>query len=155
VRRFNLRTLPFGPDDEAWVGLPVDVDAFVLGGETYEVEGDSVELDLTVGRVGDRYTFVGRTEAILTGPCQRCLERARIEIVAEGRETAQRGESEGVEEGDEPYVSGWQLDVERWVRDLIGAELPTLLLCREDCRGLCPVCGADLNVDEDHRHDDE
>jgi uncharacterized protein len=42
------------------------------------------------------------------------------------------------------------------VRDLIGGALPATILCREDCRGLCPRCGADLNVvGDDHHHDQE
>jgi len=154
VRRFNLRSLSFGPDDEAWADIPVEVDPFIVGGEAYEVKGGTARLELTVGRVGARYTLVARTGATLVGPCQRCLEPAHVSVEAEGRETALRGDSEGVEEGEDPYVTGWQLDAERWVRDLIGAALPTQLLCREDCRGLCPICGADLNADEDHEHEE-
>lgn len=154
MRRFSLRSLPFGPNDEAWVSVPVEVEPFVLGGETYRVEADTADLELTIGRVGDRYTLHGRVTAALAGPCQRCLGDARIEILAEGAETALRGESEGVEDDDEPYVSGWSLDVQRWLRDLIGTALPSKLLCREDCLGLCPVCGADLNaVGPDHGHE--
>jgi len=156
VRRFSLRSLPFGPSDEAWVELPVEVEPFILGGETYEAEGGMADLDLTIARVGDRYTLSGEVVAVLVGPCQRCLEEARIEVVAEGTETALRGESEGVDDEDEPYVSGWSLDVGRWVRDLIGTALPLTLLCRDDCRGLCPVCGADLNkAGPGHRHEPE
>ena len=39
------------------------------------------------------------------------------------------------------------------MRDLIAEELPPKLLCRDDCRGLCAVCGADLNADPEHRHE--
>jgi uncharacterized protein len=154
VRRFNLRSLAFGRGDEAWVGLPVDVDEFSFGGQAYEVEDGVVDLDLTVGRVGERYMLVGRLETTLLGPCQRCLGPARIPVSAEGREVALRGDSEGTEADDDPYVHGWDLAADRWVRDLIAAALPVKLLCREDCRGLCPVCGVDLNVaGEEHRHD--
>jgi uncharacterized protein len=34
-------------------------------------------------------------------------------------------------------------------------DLPFSPLCTEDCRGICPVCGADLNDDPDHGHDDD
>jgi uncharacterized protein len=46
---------------------------------------------------------------------------------------------------DEPYVRGYVLDVERWVRDAVAEALPAQILCRRECRGLCPVCGANLN----------
>jgi uncharacterized protein len=156
VRRFNLRSLSFGSDDEAWVNVPVEVDEFSIGGQAYEVEEGVVDLDLTVGRVGERYTLVGRLETVLLGPCQRCLGPARIPVAADGREVALRGESEGAEDEDSSYIGGWELAADRWVRDLIGSNLPIKLLCREGCLGLCPVCGADLNTaGPDHAHDSE
>jgi len=43
--------------------------------------------------------------------------------------------------------------VDRWARDLLADALPARLLCREECRGLCPVCGANLNeAGEAHVH---
>jgi uncharacterized protein len=41
------------------------------------------------------------------------------------------------------------------VRDALMLALPARLLCREECLGLCPVCGADLNSadPEEHRHE--
>jgi uncharacterized protein len=155
VRRLNLRSLSFGRADETWVGLPVEVDEFSFGGQEYGVEGGIVDLDLTVSRVGERLTLVGRLDTTLVGPCQRCLEPARIEVSADGREVALRGESEGVEEEDSPYVHGWVLAADLWVRDLIGSALPVKLLCRADCWGLCPVCGVDLNeAGPEHGHDE-
>jgi uncharacterized protein len=40
------------------------------------------------------------------------------------------------------------VDLTEVLRDLIMLALPGKHLCREDCRGLCPVCGADLNVQD-------
>ncbi len=36
------------------------------------------------------------------------------------------------------------LDLGLWARDAIAEALPAMILCREDCAGLCPTCGADL-----------
>ena len=47
-----------------------------------------------------------------------------------------------------------QLDLSAWARDALVLELPDKILCREDCAGLCPVCGRDFNTDP-HQHDDE
>ena len=44
-----------------------------------------------------------------------------------------------------PYVSGDELDLRAWARDALALALPTQIVCREDCRGLCPVCGENLN----------
>jgi uncharacterized protein len=45
------------------------------------------------------------------------------------------------------------LDVGAWAHDALAIALPAQILCRPDCRGLCPVCGASLNDDPDHAHD--
>jgi uncharacterized protein len=144
MRRFDLRSLHFDERDDAWRRLPVEVDPFTFGGLEYTVQDGLVDLDLSAGRVGDRITLTGSFEATLVGPCQRCLEEARVPVRARATEVALHGRSEGVEQ-DEAYVVGNVLAVDRWVRDAIAASLPDKLLCREDCRGLCPVCGIDLN----------
>ena len=151
MRHLDLRSLRFDASGDAWRRLPVEIDEFNIGGQSYYVPDDVVEVDLTVGRVGDRLTLNAVIDTELHGPCQRCLAPAEIPVHAEGRETVLRGESEG-DDADESYVEGYRLDLLAWARDLVGSALPLKLLCREDCRGLCPVCGADLNADPDHVH---
>jgi uncharacterized protein len=154
VRRFNLRSLRFGPDDELRSRLPVEIDPFSFGGFEYAVEGGVVEFELYAARVGDRLTLKGSFETALVGPCQRCLGDARVPVASSGLEFVRHGDSEGGEdEAAETYAEGFVLDVERWVRDLIGDALPLQLLCSEDCAGLCPVCGADLNAEPEHVHE--
>jgi len=160
VRRFDLRSLRFGPESETWRRLPVETEPFVFGGLEYTVPGGVVELELDAARVDDQLTLKARLETDLEGPCQRCLGEAHIPVAASGIDYVRRGDSEGDETGEEEdeapegYARGFVLDVERWVRDLIGEALPPQLLCREDCAGLCPVCGADLNEEPGHTHDE-
>jgi uncharacterized protein len=115
------------------------------------VPGGVVEATLTAARVGDNLTLTLDLDTGVTGPCQRCLADADLPVVARGIEYVRHGESGGDDE-DDGYVAAHQVDLERWVRDLIADALPPKLLCREDCRGLCPVCGADLNADPGHAH---
>jgi uncharacterized protein len=153
MRRFDLRRLRFGDGSEIWRRLPVEVEPFFFGGLEYDVPEGLVDVLVTLSRVGQRYTVVAEFEADVTGPCQRCLEEAHVVAAARGVEYAHLGDSQGEDE-DEGYVSGFMVDLERWVRDLLAEALPQQLLCREDCLGLCPVCGADLNADPGHRHDE-
>jgi uncharacterized protein len=153
MRRFDLRSIRFGDASETWRRLPVEVAPFVFGGSEYAIVGGAVELLLTVGRVGDNLTLVGEVDSDVVGPCQRCLGDADVRVEARGVEYVRHGDAEGDEE-EEGYVASSIVDVERWVRDLIAEALPPKLLCREDCRGLCPVCGADLNADPSHRHEE-
>lgn len=154
MRRFDLRSLRFPDEDETWRSVPVEVAPFVFGGLEYVVPGGVVELELHAARVGDRLTLTASLATELDGPCQRCLEAARVHVVARGLDSVLRGDSEvGDEDGGDVYTSAYSVDVERWARDLIAAALPVQLLCRDDCAGLCPVCGADLNAEPGHRHD--
>jgi uncharacterized protein len=154
MRRFDLRSLRFGDASEVWRRLPVEVDPFVYGGLDYEVEGGAVDLLLTAARVGDNVTLRAELDAVVVGPCQRCLGDARLPVRVRGVEYVRHGESEGREEDEDGYVSSSIVAIDAWVRDLIAEELPPKLLCRDECRGLCAVCGADLNAEPGHRHDE-
>jgi uncharacterized protein len=154
MRRFDLRSLRFGDASETWRRLPVDVEPFLFGGLEYSVPGGSVDLLLTAARVGDNVTLTAEFETDVVGPCQRCLDDADVCAEARGVEYVRHGDSEGEEEDDEGYVVANVVDLERWTRDLIADALPPKLLCRDDCLGLCPVCGADLNSDPSHGHDE-
>ena len=153
MRRFDLRSLRFGDGSELERELVVEVAPFHFGGAEYGVAGGQVTLGFMATRVGSRLTLNAELETVLHGPCQRCLEDAHYALVVEGDEYVLEGESEGVEADEEGYVTGHMIDLEVWVRDLIGAELPTKILCRDDCSGLCSVCGQNLNADPDHVHE--
>ena len=60
-----------------------------------------------------------------------------------------------MEELSSEYVEGDQLDLHGWVRDALALALPVQIVCREDCAGLCPDCGANLNEDPGHAHERE
>jgi uncharacterized protein len=92
--------------------------------------------------------------ARVRGPCTRCLGPADIEVDVEAREIEEPTSSE--EDLRSPYVDAEILDVGRWAHDSLVLALPLQLLCRPDCAGLCPVCGASLNdADPDeHRHEE-
>jgi uncharacterized protein len=153
MRRFDLRSLRFGDASETWRRLPVEVEPFVFGGLDYEVAGGTVDVLLTVARVGGNLTLAAELEAAVRGPCQRCLGDAVVHVQARGIDYVRHGDSEGSDEEDEEgYAVAFILDVQRWVRDLVADALPDKILCRDDCRGLCSVCGADLNADPEHRH---
>jgi uncharacterized protein len=155
MRRFDLRSLKFHDASEVWRSLPVDVEPFFFGGLEYAVPENAVDLELTAARVGDNLTLTAEVATDVIGPCQRCLADADLLVDARGVDYVRHGDSEGLEEEDgEGYANGFSLDVERWVRDLIAEALPAKILCRDDCRGLCPVCGADLNAEPEHRHDE-
>jgi len=149
---FDLGALRLSSGDGRRPELNVAIDRFVLGGETYPVEPALVPVRLDISRTtGDGYALRLRFDATLTGPCTRCLEPAEPTYSVDAREVSQPGETD---ELDSPYVEGGVLDLRRWSRDAFALVLPAKLLCRPDCAGLCPVCGADLNAaGPEHRHE--
>src|SRR5262249_4155699 len=86
-------------------------------------------------------------DAPWVGECRRCLKPLTGELRCQVRELFRpRTPSESADEDEETYpLAGEQLDLRALVRDALLLELPLAPLCRPDCRGLCPTCGADLN----------
>jgi uncharacterized protein len=85
--------------------------------------------------------------------CLRDTGAGGLEIEVDAREIDQPG---GGDELSSPYVAGEELDLAAWARDAYALALPAQVLCREDCEGLCPVCGADLaDAGPEHSHEAE
>jgi uncharacterized protein len=134
--------------------LDVAIEPLTLGTETYLVTPAAVPVRLDVSRTtGQGYALRLRFEAGLEGPCMRCLEPAAAVFAIDAREISQPG---GGEELDSPYLDSGILDLSAWARDALALNLPRAILCRGDCAGLCPVCGADLNAaGPSHHHEAE
>jgi uncharacterized protein len=133
--------------------LEVPVDGFDLGGQHYEPDGPTVPVLLDVSHTTRGYALRLRYDVRLHGPCMRCLDDADRETHVDAYEIDQPG---GGEELTSPYVSKDELDVRSWARDALVLALPTQIVCRDDCKGLCAVCGENLNsAGEDHTHDDQ
>jgi uncharacterized protein len=114
------------------------------GGTPYDVTPAPVEATLDVSRTTHSgYALRLRFDAQLHGPCMRCLEPAEPTFEVDAYEVSQPGEAE---EFDSPYVDCGILDLAAWAHDSLALALPAAVLCRPDCAGLCPVCGADLNA---------
>jgi uncharacterized protein len=111
-----------------------------VGGSGASVAGD-VDAELTLEALPDAMVAVGTVRADWTGECRRCLGPATGIITAVVRELFEVGSDE-----EETYrLDRDEVDVTPLVRDAVLLELPLAPLCREACRGLCPVCGANLN----------
>jgi uncharacterized protein len=147
VSTFNLRTARLRPG-EAWRGeVPIELEPLELGGQRY-VPVPAEQLGaLAITRLTSGLLFELAFEISLEGPCMRCLEGAVLEVSIRAREYQATG-AEATEETTTPYLADDRLDLSAWARDAIALELPEKILCREDCAGLCPGCGVNLNVEQ-------
>jgi uncharacterized protein len=130
----------------------VAIDPVSLGGERYGTAPDPVPVTLDASRTARGWALRLRFEAGLEGPCMRCLEEASLPFLVDAREVHQEGAGEDPEL-DSPYVDREDLDLRSWARDALLLALPGQVVCREDCRGLCSECGADLNRAGEHVHE--
>jgi uncharacterized protein len=167
---FDLGGLRLTSGEGRRLDLHVAIEPLTLGGETYSAEPALVPVRLDISRTtGEGYALRLRFEASLAGPCMRCLEPAARSFAVDAREVSQpatraqrgepvaRGRDRHQPEDDElesPYIEHGRLDLEAWARDALALALPAQLLCRDDCAGLCPVCGVNLNeAGPEHRHE--
>lgn len=130
--------------------LPVELAPFELGGQTYVANPVAPKVRLEVSRPSGGFAFRLAFSVHLEGPCMRCLEDAALDLEVEAREIDQSGSEDP--ELHSPYVDEDELDIGRWAHDATLLALPTRLLCRPDCAGLCPICGESLN-DNPHEHE--
>ena len=91
----------------------------------------------------------GVARAVIESPCARCLTATETSVEAEVEEAFIRDKGEEREADDDQYMySGHVLELDEAVRTALLLEMPSRVLCKEDCRGLCDQCGADLNINE-------
>ncbi|MEA2365394.1 MAG: hypothetical protein QOI32_906 [Thermoleophilaceae bacterium] len=150
---FDVGKLGLSSGEGRSLDLEVPVDAFEFGGQHYELQGGTVDARVDVSHTVSGYAFRMRFDAGLEGPCVRCLETADQGVDVDAREIDQPDEE--ADELNSPYFDEGHLDVRSWARDALALALPTKIVCREDCAGLCAVCGENLNRTPGHAHERE
>jgi len=86
-------------------------------------------------------SIVGTISCYISGYCDRCLKPIETQIDLPFEQTFYKDEAD-----EDKYIyTNSLLDATQAVSDEIVLSLPTLLLCKDDCKGLCPKCGCDLN----------
>lgn len=151
---FDLGRLRLTSGEGRRMELDVTLDPLRFGGETYVARPEAVIVSLEISAMTrGGYALRLRFDAALEGPCMRCLEAARPSITIDAREVDQPGDGD---ELSSPYVVDDVLDLRAWARDALMLAMPAQVRCREDCAGLCTVCGADLNsAGPEHGHERE
>lgn len=92
---------------------------------------------------GSAVTVRAHIEGKVTSRCAKCLEPVTQDISCQ----ADALFTPGAREGEDEYpLEGYQVDLMPYAREALLLELPMRFLCSEDCKGLCPHCGANLNT---------
>jgi uncharacterized protein len=111
---------------------------------------DSIAVTGRISPAGDgRFYWTGSIAGEVELECRRCLEPVRQEVEdSAGALFAEEGIDEVAEDPDVYPLSprAGELDLRPAVREQWLLIAPQFALCREDCKGLCLTCGADLNA---------
>lgn len=105
-------------------------------------------------RTGQEVAIDGSLQTKVETPCARCLKPVGVSIEAKFSERFVTAVSWGSEEQHElasedlnlSVFDGEAVDLDLLVREEIVLATPSQVLCREDCKGLCSVCGVDRNL---------
>lgn len=122
--------------------------------------GDPMELDVRLESVHEGILVTGTVTATATGACVRCLDDIGLPVDAGFQElfvwpdrARHHQEVAAEQDEDELRIEDERIDLDPVLRDAVLPALPFQPVCREDCPGLCPQCGARLEDDPDHQHD--
>lgn len=164
--RVNIDEIKEGGLDRAWELTRDQVDAFLAGDKAgYRATGPA-RVSARLEKVGRRVLLTAKAQASLEAPCGRCLVATLVPVPVEfeltlvpddeyeeleGGEVEDDGENRshaasfGAEEVSEEPYHGKEIELDPIVREQLLLALPGYPVCKDACKGLCSVCGNNLN----------
>ena len=131
--------------------IPIEMEVFKCrSGEFPIVERTPVQFTFAYVSA-NRARVSGKAEVVLDMQCDRCLKQVFQKVVLDFEREVSPVTEEGAEiseEDDLGLMEGYQLDTEVLVYNELLMNQPEKVLCRPDCKGICKVCGHDLNDGE-------
>ncbi len=131
--------------------VPIEMENYHHEGIAYTFAEKSPVV-ITVSNIGERAIHLdGHFHVALNIPCDRCLEDVKTNFDIEiCRDIDLKSDGdEKVEKLDEfSFIEGSNLDIEKLVYNELLMDFPMKTLCSENCKGICPKCGKNLNQGE-------
>ena len=127
--------------------VPVEIDCFrsSIGSFSVKKKGDCHIKVEHVKESEKKLVITGQADITLNIPCDRCLEDVEVPFSLDFEKHVNL-EAEDDKESDETnYIDGYNLDVDKLLYNEILIGWPMKVLCSEDCKGICSVCGQNLN----------
>ena len=130
----------------------LNMESFSMGERSFELP-HGADYDVVLTNAGEGILATGVLRALVRATCDRCLDTTEFDVVGEVDEYYLFHEPDpGVRESDEEEGADFALvgsdstvDLTDALSSALAMELPYVVLCREDCAGLCPICGENLN----------
>ena len=151
----ELNLLPILNFDGRKIKILEDVELAASENDTFRfiapihLEGEAVNISGTI-------ELTGKAVAQLEMVCDRCTEsfEEKVEFELDEKLKKEDAFSDKEEDPDVIILSGTTVDLDELLYTNLYMNLPSKALCREDCKGLCPVCGKNLNTEECDCDDD-
>jgi uncharacterized protein len=140
----SLADLPLRGGERYERVFPLELEPIVLGGTDYPVLVPG-GVDVTVDRVTGGYLVGVSLDAKVYGPCARCLGEAAVEVHAEQKEFGPTAKGGWEETELSEFIENLVVDIDGLAREALILALPPQIVCGEECKGLCTLCGEDLN----------
>lgn len=136
------------PGDTLSVQDKVDVSSFTIGGRDLEVQ-DGISYDVVLTNTGDGILATGMARFLAQTTCDRCLGPAELDVSAEISCYYLREEPADEADDEEDFglidETDGTIDLAEAIQGGLAMEVPYVITCQDDCKGLCPQCGANLN----------
>lgn len=145
----NLTDVLISEDKELKLQIETDMTEVRAGGEIFQIiEKSPVHLKVT--NIGKNKAMInGRAELVFSMKCDRCLKPVEEKMSLNfSREVCSPDalDKSSDDEEEQNFMEGCQLNVEDLLNNEIIINWPTKILCKPDCKGICPKCGKDLNT---------
>lgn len=126
--------------------VPVEMTELKTDFGVFKVQSaEELDLKITHEKEGKLY-IEGATSMVIAIPCDRCLKDVPTEFELDFQKSIDLNDDTEAEELDEKnYIDGYNLDVYKLLFNEILVGWPMKVLCSEDCKGICSVCGQNLN----------
>ncbi len=165
--RVNIDEIKEGGLRRSWDVPREDVDRIVADEPSGCRAGAPLHVDADLTKIERRVRLVARARVEVQCPCSRCLASVAVAVPVdfeltlvpsdeyedEPSDTADRAQGKVAgsfepTDAEEDVYTGKVIDLDPIVREQLLLALPAYPVCREGCKGLCSVCGANLNERE-------
>lgn len=131
--------------------IELNQESFEISGQVYKITKCG-PVKLTISNKGNQELLISaKMDVAVAIPCSRCLKDVITEFCLDfSREVDMKvsGEERCRQMDENNYIAGYELNVDALIADEMVLQWPMKVLCKVDCKGICPVCGKDLNQQE-------
>lgn len=138
---FDISKALKAPEERFDVKYTIELDKIVLAGNEYEITRP-VSLEGYYYSSDKKIFLKAEVQTSIKSVCARCLKDVESELRFD------ISEKFASDDEDAYPLLDKMIDLEGVIEESVILNLPKQVLCNEDCKGLCPKCGTDLNINE-------